>query len=57
MIETMYWGQPYISQSPVLCSNIHTSMSTLTHSTLFTLTKCADFQMSVSFQIEYSVVH
>ena len=40
-------------QWPLLCSNIYTSMSTLKRSTLSrTQTKCADFQMSVSFQIE-----
>jgi hypothetical protein len=32
-------------------------MSTLKRSTLSTLTKCADFQMSVLFQIEYALVH
>ena len=37
------------------CSDIHTSMTTLKQSTLSTLNKCANFQMSVFFQIEYSV--
>jgi hypothetical protein len=44
-------------QVHVLCSDIYTSMSTLKHSTLSALTKFADFQISVSFQIQYSVVH
>ena len=40
-------------QGTMLCSNIHTSMSKLKRSrpTLSTLTKCANFQMSVLFQI------
>ena len=32
-------------RGPVLCSNIHTSMSTLQRSTLTTLTECAHFQI------------
>ena len=44
-------------ETGAVCTNIHTSMSTLKRSTLSVLTKCAYFQMSVLFQIEYSVVH
>ena len=43
--------------SPTPSSDIHTSMTTLKQSTLSTLNKCANFQMSVLFQIEYSVMH
>ena len=43
--------------SPTPSSDIHTSMTTLKRSTLSTFNKCANFQMSVLFQIEYSVVH
>ena len=32
-----------LASSPVLCSDIHTSMSTLKHSILSALTKYADF--------------
>ena len=40
----------------VVCSNTRTSLSTLNLSTLSVLTDYAEFQMSVSFQIEYSAV-
>ena len=44
-------GESSSGETPVLCSNIYTSMSSLNHSTLSTLTHCAEFQMSVLFQI------
>ena len=47
--------RPAVFFKPVLCSNIHTSVSTLKRSTLTALTEWADFQMS--FQLEYAVVH
>ena len=39
------------------CSDIRTSMSTLKHSTLSALNRCAELQMLVLFQMRYSVVH
>ena len=50
--------QHFLNQSRlVLCSDIHSSTSLVKSNTPSALTKCADFQMSVLFQIEYDVVH
>ena len=48
-ILKLFWVPRWISW--LLCSNIHTSLSTLNRFPLSALTECAEFQISVLFQI------